>query len=83
MTRHPYFGTTTGRYANRIAKGAFTLEGKTYKLAVNNGPNHLAWWLEGIRSAQLERRGSAEGRALYLYERGRRGRLSLVRSRSR
>lgn len=38
---HPHFGCTTGRVANRIAKGEFSLDGKTYKLAVNNGPNHL------------------------------------------
>lgn len=37
----PYLGKTVGRYANRIAKGAFSLEGKPYRLAVNNGPNHL------------------------------------------
>ncbi|TWT38861.1 aldose epimerase family protein [Blastopirellula retiformator] len=38
---HPYFGATVGRYANRIAKGKFSLNGKEYSLALNNGENTL------------------------------------------
>ena len=36
-----FFGATVGRNANRICKGTFTLDGKTYNLAINNGPNNL------------------------------------------
>ena len=39
--KSPYFGCIVGRYGNRISKGTFKLEGKTYCLPVNNGPNSL------------------------------------------
>ncbi|GAB4451720.1 MAG: galactose mutarotase [Anaerolineae bacterium] len=39
--RNPYFGCIVGRFANRIANAAFTLDGKTYTLAANEGPNTL------------------------------------------
>jgi aldose 1-epimerase len=38
---HPFFGCIAGRFANRIAKGRFSLDGKDYVLATNNGANHL------------------------------------------
>ena len=41
LQRHPYFGSTVGRYCNRIARGTFKVDGKQYELATNNGENHL------------------------------------------
>jgi aldose 1-epimerase len=51
LVRHPYFGCTVGRFANRIAKGRFTLGGKEYKLAQNDGQNHLHGGLNGFDKA--------------------------------
>lgn len=48
LTNHPYIGTIVGRYGNRIAKGRFVLNGKEYKLVVNNNENHLHGGTKGF-----------------------------------
>jgi aldose 1-epimerase len=64
----PYFGATVGRYANRIANGRFGLDGKTYSLPQNDGPNSLHGGTKGfdkrIWSAQPSQ--SPQGPALTL-----------------
>jgi len=48
LRAHPYFGSTVGRVANRIGGAKFTLDGKDYKVAANNGPNSLHGGLVGF-----------------------------------
>lgn len=70
--RHsPYFGCIVGRFANRIARGRFTLDGVKYILAQNDGENHLHGGLKGFDKAvwKVETSMNADGPSLTLTHR--------------
>ena len=56
-----YYGASVGRYANRIAGGKFTLDGKSYTLELNDGPNHLHGGVRGFDKVIWEIESAAGG----------------------
>ena len=54
LGKHPHFGTLVGRYGNRIGNARFSLDGKSYQLAANNGDNHLHGGLKGFGKVLLK-----------------------------
>lgn len=62
----PYFGAIVGRYANRIAKGRFTVDGKQYTLATNNGANALHGGVRGFDKVLWKGEGSTDSTGAHL-----------------
>jgi aldose 1-epimerase len=65
LTKPQYFGVTVGRYANRIAGGRFSLDGRSFQLETNDGPNHLHGGHAGLDKVvwQIDRIGSSPAKS--------------------
>ena len=66
-TKETYFNATCGRFANRIKDAKFTLEGKDYKLAENNGPNSLHGGKEGFNMKVWDVKSISENEIILHY----------------
>ena len=64
---NPFMGCIVGRYANRIAKGKFTLDGKSYQLATNNNGNSLHGGLKGFDKAVWASQQQGDGSLVLTY----------------
>jgi len=65
--KNPYMGAVVGRVANRIANGSFNLDGKTYTLAKNNGPNALHGGIKGLDKVMWKASIDKEGAVIFSY----------------
>jgi Galactose mutarotase and related enzymes len=79
----PYHGVTVGRFANRIANGRFTLDGETFYIKPNNGPNALHGGVGGFNTRVWDRRVVYKEKADFYYisadgEEGFPGKLSVM-----
>ena len=63
-SNRPYLGAIVGRYGNRIGKAMFELDGETYTLATNNGPNHLHGGVKGFDKVVWQGEATENGVAL-------------------
>jgi aldose 1-epimerase len=60
LAGHPHFGCITGRIAGRLTHGKFSLDGKSYRLAINNEPNHLHGGFRGLDKRVWKARTSTD-----------------------
>jgi len=67
LTKEPFFGAVCGRFANRIKKGHFVLDGKTYDLVINNGANHLHGGVKGFNDMVWEVESVSDNKLVLYY----------------